>query len=89
MPDIHRSSEPYNLAGTHYYAIEELRVMEFHEQPDGKGEPTQVHLAISVEGLDAPLVVRFHSHHTISHLIEALTVHRDQVWPSKGGIHES
>ena len=34
-----------------------------------------------------PLVVRFKSHNTISHLIEDLTVHRNNVWP--GGKNET
>ena len=83
MTRIERTREPKNLAGSQYLPIESIHVMEYHEQADGMGEPTQVHMMIEIEGMDVPMVARFHFHETISHLIEALTVHRNSVWPRK------
>ena len=81
MSQVRRTSEPVDLSGLSYIPVDSLHVMEFYEGPGGEGEPTQVHLQIRVEGLDLPLVFRFKGHQTISHLIEALTVHRNNVWP--------
>ena len=70
MPRVERHRQPRNLAGVQYVPIESLDVSEYHEQPDGKGTATQVHMTVNLQGLeDIPLVMRFKSHETISHLI--------------------
>jgi len=44
------SIAPKNLAGTAYFNIKSVTVAEFHELPNGEGPPTEVHLAIDVDG---------------------------------------
>ena len=79
MADTTRT--PRNVEGQQYYEIEEIEVGEWHPLPDGKGRPEQVHLRLTVAGLDHPLVARFKSPRSISQVIDAMTRHRDNVWP--------
>jgi hypothetical protein len=79
LPPVNRI--PENLAGTAYYEIEVVRVAEFHEEADGRGPPTQVHLLLKVGGLPHPLVLRFKGPGTIGQLIAMLRRHRANVWP--------
>lgn len=74
MPD------PINVAGSVYFAIEEIDVVEYHELEDGKGEPQKVHLIIAMENEAIPFVMRFHSPSTLDELIVALITHRRGVW---------
>ena len=82
MATVERHEEPVNLEGSRYIPIERFEVAEYHEMSEGQGPATQVHMTMNVEGMDdLPLVLRFKSHRSISHLIESLTVHRNNVWP--------
>lgn len=56
--------------------------------PDGAAQapPEQVHLAIGVQGLDEySFFVRFKNRKALQGFIDALLVHRDDVWPVEGG----
>lgn len=78
-----------NTAGMRFFEIAEIEVAEWHPLPDGEGPPTQVHMAIRLEGNHVPLVARFKGPDTLGALIAALREHRDNVWPdaadAKGG----
>ena len=84
-PDIQFHDQPRNLDGV---AVLELKldsidVLEWHPLPDGQGKPTQVHVSVTVEGLDVPLVMRFKGPGTLDAFISALAVHRFHVWPDR------
>lgn len=74
---------PRNTAGDPYYEIEEINFGSWGPLPDGKGPSTQVHMAITVKGFPAPLVMRFKGPGTLDLVIEALRRHRFDVWPGK------
>jgi len=69
-----------NLAGVEFYELDEVEVREFHELPDGQGEPTQVHLNVRLKGFPAAFVLRFKSGRPIDELIVALITHRKRVF---------
>ena len=76
---------PENLAGQEFYKIESIEVLEYHPEPDGVGEPTEVHLWLKIEGAeDTPFVIRFHSPRGVDELIVALITHRKAVWGGEG-----
>ena len=58
-----------------------LNIAEWHPLPFGQGDPTEVHLSMVVDGIPAPLIVRFKGPGTLDALISALAVHRFNVWP--------
>jgi hypothetical protein len=72
-----------NLAELDIIELEGIDIVEFHPLPDGKGNPTQVHLITRPKG--APenfrLVMRFKSRQIITEVIDALVKHRNHVWP--------
>ncbi len=75
---------PINLEGVEYLPIDRVDVSEFHDLPDGKGEPSAVHLILRVgEESDQlpPFVVRFKSRKTTDEVIVALIAHSKAVWP--------
>lgn len=77
---IHHGFRPGPFAG---FEIDSLEIAQWMPDPDGRGQPTQVHLTIRVKGLeDMPFVMRFKGPGTITALIEQLTQHRDEVWPA-------
>ncbi len=73
--------EPVNLAGQSYYDVVSVEVAQFHELPDGEGPPTQVHVLLTVDGLDHPLTMRIKTKAACEHLIFALMEHSKEVWP--------
>ena len=73
--------EPINLAGIEFYEIEKIVVAEFHEDPDGGGPPTQVHLLLTMSGWPHPFIMRFKSRPTLDELIVNLIRHGKEVWP--------
>jgi hypothetical protein len=73
--------EPVNTEGIQYHAIEKITVFEWHTEPDGKGEPSEVHLWFEMEDGGHPLVMRFHSRPAVDELIVALMTHSKAVWP--------
>jgi hypothetical protein len=75
------SITPKNLAGTQYFNMKTVTVAEYHELPNGEGPPTEVHLAIDVDGIPYPFIVRWHSRRPIDELIVALITHANRVWP--------
>lgn len=81
MTRARESMEPQNLAGQEHYRIESIQVLEFHPLEDGKGDPTEVHLWLVIEGAeDTPFVMEFHSPGAIDELIVALMTHRNRVF---------
>ena len=74
-------NEPRNMAGVQYYAIERIEVGEYHEDLDGGGDPTEVHLLLTMEDHPHPFVMRFHSRPAVDDLIVALIAHSKAVWP--------
>lgn len=73
--------ETRNLAGTEYFAIKEIEVFEYLPLPDGEGDPTEVHMMITIEDFPYPIVMRFHSRRACDELIVALMTHSKAVWP--------
>lgn len=74
---------PINTAGMLFYEIESIVVNEWHELPDGRGDPSEVHIVVKVKGAKYPLIMRFKKPRPIDDLIVALITHRRRVWPSK------
>ena len=82
-PNRDHFDEPHNLAGSEALLldIDSLIVGVYHELPDGKGKPSEVHLVMNIAGMpDLPLVMRFKNPRTLDSLISALAVHRRDVW---------
>lgn len=73
--------EPINVEGMEFLEIANIEVGEYHELPDGEGDPSEVHLWISLAGSPLKLVMRFHSRRPIDELIVALITHSKAVWP--------
>lgn len=73
--------EPINVEGMKFLEVEEIVVNEYHELPDGKGDPTQVHLWLRLVNFPHPLIVRFRSRRPVDELIVALMTHSKAVWP--------
>ncbi len=81
MTGKHEPMEPVNLAGVEFYKIKEINVTEFHELSDAQGKPSEVHLWITMEGLEEiPFIMRFHAPLGLDQLIVALMTHRKRVW---------
>lgn len=76
--------EPVNTSGMKFYDIKGLSVKEWHPLSDGKGEPTQVHLVLEVEGIPYPIILRLKSRRLVDELMTALLSHAINVW-GKGG----
>jgi len=79
-------NEVKNLSGLKIFELEEIRINEYHPQDDGKGLPTEVHMALRLMG--APpnmlMVMRLKSRRAVDDLVTALCRHRDNVWPERG-----
>ncbi len=73
--------EPVNVAGVEFFEIEKIEVMEFHELPDGQGDPSEVHLMLKIAEWPHPFIIRFHSRRPVDELIVALMTHSKAVWP--------
>ena len=80
MTGKHEPMEPVNLAGVEFFEIKEIDVTEFHELSDAQGKPSEVHLWITMDVLDTPFIMRFHSPGGLDQLIVALMTHRKRVW---------
>ena len=62
--------------------IDSVSIVEFVPPESVSGQATEVHMDINIGGLDdVKFTMRFTGHEAISHIIEALTFHRDHVWP--------
>jgi hypothetical protein len=60
---------------------EKIEISAWCPDADGKAPPEQVHFAIHLTGLDAPLLMRFKSPDTLGFFIEELARYRQAVWP--------
>ena len=80
-PEITSNSEPRDTDV--FLELLSFEVDEWHPLPDGQGEPTEVHLSVTVQGLDVPMIMRFKGPGTLDGLISALAVHRFNVWPDR------
>jgi hypothetical protein len=80
-PGLHTSQVPMNLEGVVHAEIEELIVGSWCPLPEGQGPATQVHMMIKSDIISVPQVMRFKSRASITQVIEALSLHRDDVWP--------
>lgn len=77
---MREDQSPINVGGQPFFAIEEIKVLEYHPLPDGEGDPTEVHLWFTMEDSPIPMVLRFHSPRAVDELIVALMTHRKAVW---------
>src|SRR3954449_9690381 len=80
-PGLQTSHVPMNLQGVLHADIEELIVGSWCPLPEGQGLATQVHMMIKSNIMSVPMVMRFKSRDAINQVIEALSLHRDDVWP--------
>lgn len=81
MSGQHEDQSPINLTGTMFYEVDNITVFEFYPLDDGQGEPTQLHLSLTIQGAeDTPFVIRFRSPRGVDELIVALMTHRKNVW---------
>lgn len=70
--------------GDRLHAAYHVRAIEFGSwspQRDGKGKSTEVHVVLTVEGLEAPLVLRCKSRQSVQDLIDGLKIHQQDVFP--------
>ena len=76
---------PRSTEGMSYYAIrlDSIEVTEWHPLPDGQGPPTELHVLLTVEGADLPLMMRFKGPATLDRFISALASHRFSIWPDR------
>ncbi len=75
---------PVNLTGVEYFPVDSINVAEFHEEDDGRGDPTAVLLILHIGGEweDMPaFIMRIKSRKTCDELIVALITHSKGVWP--------
>ena len=75
---------PTNLAGIEYIPVHKIDVAEFHEENDGKGNPTAVLLMLHIgeeEDNFPRFIMRIKSRKTCDELIVALMTHSKAVWP--------
>lgn len=79
-PDI----TPENVGGLPYYEIDSIEVAEWHPLPNGEGQPTQVHMILTMKDSPIPLIVRFKSRRPVDSLIMALMTHANGVWNQIG-----
>ena len=79
---------PRNLRDMKFAEIKGIDITQWHEQEDGKGKPSQVHMLLELHGIDAILVMRFKGPVTITKVINGLIEHRDEVWPESAGKRE-
>ena len=89
-PNIRFHDRPHNTDGMAFLEIklDSIDVSEWHPLPDGQGKPTQVHVSMTIEGMDVPLIMRFKGSGTLDALISALAVHRFHVWPDRNYTEE-
>ena len=76
-------SEPRNLAdmSQRFVEIEMVDIAEWHPEPDGRGNPTQVHLMLQLKGHPETLqILRFHGPDTLARIVKALTAHGTNVF---------
>ena len=78
---IEHRDEIVNLPGQQYYPVEYLQVSEYHDEEEGKGPATEVHMLFYVKGLDAPFVIKFRNPADVDALVSSLVVRRQSVWP--------
>ena len=71
-PEITSNSEPRNTDDLVFLELLSFEVDEWHPLPDGQGEPTEVHLSVTVQGLDVPMIIRFKGPGTLDGLTSAL-----------------
>lgn len=69
-----------NLSDINPMAVDQIVVLQWHRDKDGKGKPEQVHLLIPVNGLP-PMIVRLKSRRICEKLIEALKNNMEEVFP--------
>ena len=73
--------ETVNLTDLKVVELEEIRVNEFHPEPDGRRKPTQVHLTATPKGRpDVAIIMRFKSRRSLDQLVAALEHHADRVF---------
>lgn len=67
-----------------FVEFEHLEVYSWTPERDGKGKPEQVHLKMDVKiaGVPLTLVQRYKGKGALNSLIDALTKHREEVWPT-------
>ena len=78
LPDPNRI--PENLDNVKVIPVKEYMVASWCQMPEGKGQPTQVHLVLKTSA-ELPIVLRLKSKDAVDILIEALERHRNDVWP--------
>lgn len=81
MPEY--DNKPVNLRDMKLFEVEEIDVVEWHPEPDGRGKPEQVHILYKAVGRDMRLIVRLKSRRILDELAAALIEHGDAVWPPK------
>ena len=89
-PEIIHSDQPWNTAGrqSHTVKLDSIEVVQWHSQSDGQGDPTELHVLLTVEGADLPLVICFKGPGTLDAFISALASHRFRVWPEQDFTEE-
>lgn len=71
-----------NLSDLMILELDTIGINEWHPERDGKGKPTQVHLALTPKNYPGVrLIMRLKSRRAIDDLIAALQKHADSVWP--------
>ncbi len=71
---------PVNVEGMQYYPIKSWEVAEWHDLPDGQGDPTAVIMILHLDE-PTPLIARLKSRAAADELIVALMTHSKAVWP--------
>ena len=79
MSDLTRI--PQNI-DYHIHEIDSVDIASWTPERDGKGVCTQVHIECLVKGFQRPLVLRMKSRRVVQELVEALTFHMNDVWPT-------
>ena len=62
------------------FCCDELSVMQWHSERDGKGKPSQVHIVAKPDGLTT-LILRLKPRNAAEQLAAAILEHAREVWP--------
>lgn len=62
------------------FCCDDLSVVQWHPERDGKGKPEQVHIVASPDGLST-IIMRLKSRNVAEQLAAAILEHAREVWP--------
>jgi len=76
-----------------FMPVEEYNIYSWSPEPPGtknvKATQVHVHVNFQIEKVKGTFIMRIKTEEAINELIEALKIHREDVWPTNHGHHET